>query len=137
MTSYKGVVVLANGVFDIFHIGHLRYLQECRAMGDVLVVSVTSNPHVNKGQNRPMFDAFERSEIIRALAIVDDVIIVDDLLDAMKIAKPHVVVKGKEYVGKIKAKHRYYMEQNNIRIEFTDTMLASSTAIISHGFRGG
>jgi len=136
-TAYKGTVVLANGVFDIFHIGHLHYLQECRAMGDTLVVSVTLNEYVRKGDARPFFDAHERGEIVRALAIVDEVILVRGLLEAMQQVGPDIVVKGKDYKGKIKASHMAYCKDNDIEVRYTDTMLASSTELIKRGFRGG
>lgn len=106
-------------------------------MGDVLIVSVTTNPHVKKGKGRPMFDAMDRADIVRALAIVDEVILSNDLMDAMQKTHPHVVVKGREYVGRMRAVDLKYMEQNGIELAFTDTMLASSTEIISRGFRGG
>lgn len=127
-------VILANGVFDVFHIGHLRYLEAARALDSgPLIVSVTRDSHVNKGPDRPMFDQFVRCAILRALAIVDEVILCDDLRDAMVRTKPTIVVKGSEYKGKMLRTDLAYMRSHGIRLEFTDTMFASSTKIIADG----
>lgn len=133
--SGKPTVVLANGVFDVFHIGHLRYLQAGRALGDVLVVSVTRDRNVGKGDGRPVFNEDERSAIIRALAIVDEVILSDDLLDAMIVIKPNIVVKGWEYRDSMRKCDLDWMNRHGVEMCFTKTMLASSTEIIERGFK--
>ena len=129
--------VLANGCFDIFHYGHLLYLQAASEMGDWLVVSVTRNEHVKKGPTRPMYDQEHRAAIIRALRFVDEVIFSDDALDALEIVKPDIFVKGADYRGKIELKHSLYCEKHGIKIAFTDTPIFSATKIINDRIRYG
>ncbi|MEK7369859.1 MAG: adenylyltransferase/cytidyltransferase family protein, partial [candidate division NC10 bacterium] len=73
-------IVLANGCFDLLHVGHVRYLQAARALGDVLVVALNSDASVRrlKGQGRPVMGEAERAEILAALAPVDAVVIFDE-----------------------------------------------------------
>ena len=84
-----GAVVFTNGVFDLLHPGHVRYLQHARALGDVLVVGVNSDRSVraNKGDGRPITPEHERVEVLLALACVDAAVIFDE-------DTPHVLVKG-------------------------------------------
>lgn len=93
--------VLCHGCFDLIHLGHIRHLQEAKAQGDKLVVSVTSDAHVRKGAGRPWFTAEQRVEALRALAFVDDAFINDapDAVDAIARIKPSVYVKGMDYAG--------------------------------------
>ena len=133
MASHK--IVLADGVFDIFHVGHLRYLQAASQMGDRLVVSVTRNAHVNKGPGRPLFDEWERAAIIRALRCVRQVILVNDSLEALEKVRPHIFVKGQDYRGKIKKIHSDYCKEHHIEIAFTDEVVYSATKIINDRFK--
>ena len=94
-------IVLANGCFDLLHVGHVRYLQAARALGDVLVVALNSDASVRrlKGQGRPVLGEAERAEILAALAPVDAVVIfdedtVDDLVGRLR---PDVQAKGTDY----------------------------------------
>ena len=91
-------IVFTNGVFDLLHPGHVRYLQAARAQGDVLVVGVNSDRSVraNKGLSRPVIPEQERAEVVSALACVDAVAILDDETPAAIIARlqPDVLVKG-------------------------------------------
>jgi rfaE bifunctional protein nucleotidyltransferase chain/domain len=94
-------IVLANGCFDLLHVGHVRYLRAARALGDVLFVGVNSDAAVRrlKGPGRPLVPAAERAEIVAALAAVDHVVIFDDdtadrLLERLR---PHVHAKGTDY----------------------------------------
>jgi rfaE bifunctional protein nucleotidyltransferase chain/domain len=95
-------IVHCHGCFDVLHIGHIRYLQAAREMGDILIVSVTSDKYVNKGPNRPIFTAEERSEALCALQCVDYVIINDapESIELIGLMKPHIYVKGSEYKNK-------------------------------------
>lgn len=128
-------IVLANGCFDVFHIGHLLYLQEAATLGDRLVVAVTRDAFVNKGPNRPMFDEVQRAAIIRALRCVDEVILSDDSLDALEAIKPAIFVKGKDYIGGIEKRHSDYCKAHGIEIRFTDQTVYSSTRIINDRLR--
>ena len=95
-------VVFTNGVFDILHPGHVRYLQEARALGDKLIVGVNSDRSVralNKAPGRPINSEEERAEVLRALACVDEVVIFDEDTPHEIIGKiqPDILVKGADW----------------------------------------
>lgn len=92
-------IVHCHGVFDLLHIGHIRYLQEAKQRGDVLVVSLTSDRFVNKGPGRPAFNEKLRSEALAALECVDYVTINDaaSAEPAIKSISPNLYVKGPDY----------------------------------------
>src|SRR5438132_817148 len=94
-------VVFTNGVFDLLHPGHLRYLQHARGLGDALVVGINSDRSVRaiKGQDRPITPEQERAEILAALACVDAIVIFDEETPYEVIAKlqPDVLVKGADW----------------------------------------
>jgi D-glycero-beta-D-manno-heptose 1-phosphate adenylyltransferase len=95
-------IVFTNGVFDLLHPGHVRYLQAARAEGDALIVGVNSDRSVrtNKGPTRPITPEAERAEILAALACVDAVAIFDDLTpaDIIRRIQPDVLVKGADAI---------------------------------------
>ena len=94
-------VVTTNGCFDILHVGHVRYLQEARALGDMLVVGVNSDSTVRKlkGPERPVVPEHERVEILAALECVDYVTVFpeDTPVELILAIKPNVHVKGGDY----------------------------------------
>lgn len=94
-------VVLANGCFDLLHVGHLRYLRAARALGDVLFVAINSDASVArlKGAGRPLLPAAERAELLGSLRAVDHVVIFDDdTADGLVAAlRPAVHAKGTDY----------------------------------------
>ena len=94
-------VVFTNGVFDLLHVGHLRYLQQARAFGDALIVGLNSDRSVraNKGPSRPVTPEAERAEILEALACVDAVVVFDQETPHELIAalQPDVLVKGADW----------------------------------------
>lgn len=94
-------IVFTNGVFDLLHPGHVRYLQAARAHGDVLVVAVNSDRSVraNKGPSRPITPARERAELLAALSCVDAVVEFDEDTPAEIIRRlqPDVLVKGADW----------------------------------------
>jgi len=94
-------IVFTNGVFDLLHPGHVRYLQAARAHGDLLIVGLNSDASVrrNKGPERPINQETERAEIVAALACVDAVSIFDDdtPADIIKRVQPDVLVKGSDW----------------------------------------
>lgn len=94
-------LVFTNGVFDLIHIGHLRYLDHARSLGDVLVVAINSDRSVGelKGQNRPITNEDERAEVLCAFRQVDYVTIFDDISPRKLIASllPDILVKGGDY----------------------------------------
>ena len=95
------VVVMANGCFDILHVGHVRYLEAAREHGDVLVVAINSDESVRrlKGPGRPVVPQEERLELVAALEAVDYVFLFQDTtLDRILLRlKPHVQAKGTDY----------------------------------------
>jgi D-beta-D-heptose 7-phosphate kinase/D-beta-D-heptose 1-phosphate adenosyltransferase len=94
-------LVFTNGVFDILHVGHVRYLAQARALGDALVVAVNSDRSVRelKGADRPLNGEHERAEVLASLRAVDYVTIFDDVSPRSLIAqlRPDVLVKGGDY----------------------------------------
>ena len=94
-------LVFTNGVFDILHVGHVRYLEQARTLGDVLLVAINSDAAVRelKGEGRPLMNQDERAEILAALRTVDYVTIFDDISPRALIARllPDVLVKGGDY----------------------------------------
>lgn len=97
-----GRVVFTNGVFDLLHPGHVRYLAEARSLGDVLIVGVNSDRSVKaiKGPDRPVTPEAERVELLLALVFVDGVAIFDDETPQALIARiqPDVLVKGADWL---------------------------------------
>jgi D-beta-D-heptose 7-phosphate kinase/D-beta-D-heptose 1-phosphate adenosyltransferase len=94
-------IVFTNGVFDLLHPGHLRYLQQARELGDLLVVAVNSDRSVraNKGESRPITPELERIEILEALTCVDAVVVFDEDTPHAVISalQPDVLVKGADW----------------------------------------
>jgi rfaE bifunctional protein nucleotidyltransferase chain/domain len=94
-------VVLANGCFDLLHVGHVRYLEAARALGDLLIVAVNGDASVArlKGPGRPVIPARERAELLLALRAVDAVVLFDDDTAAGLVARlrPDVHAKGTDY----------------------------------------
>jgi D-glycero-beta-D-manno-heptose 1-phosphate adenylyltransferase len=94
-------LVFTNGVFDLLHLGHVRYLQDARALGDLLVVGLNSDASVRrlKGPSRPLVPQAERAELLAALACVDHLVIYDtDTAEHLVSAlQPEVYVKGGDY----------------------------------------
>ncbi len=94
-------IVLANGCFDLLHVGHVRYLRAARMLGDVLFVGINSDAAVArlKGRGRPLMPAAERAEILLALREVDHVVVFEeDTADQLVASlRPHVHAKGTDY----------------------------------------
>lgn len=94
-------VALANGVFDLLHVGHVRYLEGASALADVLVVAVNSDAstRANKGEGRPVIPERERAELVAALGCVDHVVLFDDrtVIPVIRALRPDLQVKGTDY----------------------------------------
>jgi rfaE bifunctional protein nucleotidyltransferase chain/domain len=94
-------VVLANGCFDIIHVGHVRYLEEAARHGEILIVAVNDDGATRrlKGPGRPVMPAIERAEIVAALRCVDHVILFDDdtVEKVLRALRPDVHAKGTDY----------------------------------------
>lgn len=95
------LVVFTNGVFDLLHPGHVRYLQDARAFGDLLIVGLNADESVrrNKGPERPINSQDERAEVLAALACVDAVVVFGDdtPADIIRLIQPDVLVKGADW----------------------------------------
>jgi D-beta-D-heptose 7-phosphate kinase/D-beta-D-heptose 1-phosphate adenosyltransferase len=96
-----GRVVFTNGVFDLLHPGHIRYLQDARRLGDALIVAVNSDRSVRalKGHGRPIVPEAERAEVVAALESVDAVVVFDEVTPLRIVSRlqPDVLVKGADW----------------------------------------
>jgi rfaE bifunctional protein nucleotidyltransferase chain/domain len=94
-------IVLANGCFDLLHVGHVRYLESARGLGDVLFVGINADAAVArlKGPGRPLMPAGERAEMLGALRAVDHVVVFEEDTADRLVARlrPHVHAKGTDY----------------------------------------
>ena len=94
-------VVFTNGVFDLLHPGHVRYLQAARAEGDTMIIAINSDRSVSaiKGPTRPITPQNERAEVLGALACVDAVVVFDEdtPFDIISAVQPDVLVKGADW----------------------------------------
>ena len=92
-------IVQCHGTFDLIHPGHIIHLEEAKALGDVLVVTVTDEKHVNKGPGRPCFNDALRARTLAALECVDHVVLVPftAAVEAIRLVRPDVYCKGREY----------------------------------------
>ncbi len=130
-------VVMANGCFDLLHIGHVLYLEQAKSLGDRLVVTVTRDAFVNKGPGRPINPEAHRLAVVKAIRWVDDAILVDGPIDGFNRIAPDIFVKGKDYIGKIQQQHLDECARRGIQIAFTDTHIFSATKIINDRIRTG
>jgi rfaE bifunctional protein nucleotidyltransferase chain/domain len=99
--SRGACVVFTNRVFDLLHPGHVRYLQEARALGDLLIVGINADASVkrNKGPDRPITPEHERAEVLGALECVDGVVVFpeDTPADIIRAIQPDILVKGADW----------------------------------------
>lgn len=132
-------VVHCHGVFDLLHIGHIRYLEEARALGDILVVTLTQDAHVNKGPHRPAFTEALRAEAVAALGCVDFVAVNrwPTAVETIGLLRPDVYAKGGEYreaandpTGKIVDEVRA-VEAAGGHVHFTNGIVFSSSSLIN------
>ena len=112
-------VVTTNGCFDLMHVGHLRYLQAAKNLGDLLVVGVNSDSSVRelKGERRPLIPADERAEMLAGLDCVDYVVIFPELdpISLLSELKPDIHVKGGDYTIE-QVIERQVVEENGGRV---------------------
>jgi rfaE bifunctional protein kinase chain/domain/rfaE bifunctional protein nucleotidyltransferase chain/domain len=132
-------VIHCHGVFDLLHIGHIRYFEEAKAMGDVLVVTLTPDVYVDKGPYRPAFPEELRAEAVASLKTVDYVAINKwpTAEETLRLLRPDVYVKGSEFskittdkTGKIQ-REKEVVDEIGAHIAFTDDIVFSSTNLIN------
>ncbi|MBI3625840.1 MAG: adenylyltransferase/cytidyltransferase family protein [Candidatus Rokubacteria bacterium] len=115
LTAAGKRLVLANGCFDLLHVGHVRYLEGARRLGDALLVAVNSDASVRrlKGPGRPIMPEAERAEIVSALSAVDYVLVFDDdTADALiSRLRPAVHAKGTDYTEETVPERRSVLSQ--------------------------
>ena len=92
-------IVLCHGVFDVVHYGHIAHFQSSKKLGDILIVTTTTDKFINKGPNRPYFNQDIRKKFLAKLDFIDFVSEVNSFsaVDAIKLLKPDYYCKGKEY----------------------------------------
>jgi len=135
-------VVLCHGVFDLLHIGHIRYFNQAKKHGDILVVTVTPDRFVNKGPDRPAFPENLRAEAIAALDVVDYVAINEwpTAVETIRILKPDIYAKGSEYKdAKKDITGKIIDEENAVHavggvLVFTEDIVFSSSQLINKNF---
>ena len=100
----KKRIVFTNGIYDILHIGHIRYLQKARKQGDVLILGLNSDASTRKlkGDKRPIISAHQRAEVLSQLSYVDYIYIFSEIspLKVLEAIKPDIYVKGGDYKKK-------------------------------------
>ena len=135
-------IALCHGVFDLFHVGHLRHLKSASEFGDILVVSITGDKFVNKGPDRPAFPSELRAELLAALELVDYVVVVEDpsATPSIRAARPNAFIKGGEYFdpkqdisGKIVIE-RELVESLGGELVFTQDITFSSSNLLNKFF---
>ncbi len=133
------IVVHCHGVFDLLHIGHIRYLKQAKSKGDLLVVTVTPDRFVDKGPHRPAFPEPLRLEAIASVYCVDYVALNEwpTAEETLRIVKPDIYVKGSEFkgiksdpTGKIALEEKV-VHEIGARLEFAEDIVFSSTHLIN------
>ncbi len=132
-------IILCHGVFDLLHVGHIKYFEEAKSFGDILVVTLTPDNFVNKGPRRPAFNEKLRLEAIAALEVVDYVALNEwpTAVETIKTIKPDIYVKGPDYkdskndiTGNIDLE-KDAIESVNGSIAFTSDITFSSSKLIN------
>jgi len=126
-------VVFTNGCFDILHEGHVRFLEEARSLGDVLVVAVNSDASVRslKGEGRPVHTQQSRVRVLASLESVDAVVVMDDLrnMEMMRVVRPLIWVKGGDYtVDTLDAEERAVASEVGAQIKILPLTHGHSTS---------
>lgn len=126
-------LVFTNGCFDLLHVGHVRYLQAARALGDALLVAINGDESVRalKGKGRPLNRADDRAELIAALECVDHVVIFPEVRAAqlLEIVRPAIYVKGGDYTAdSLHAEERAMLERIGTEIRILPFEAGHSTS---------
>ena len=138
----KKKIGLVHGVFDVIHIGHIKYFEEAKRMVDHLIVSVTTDKYVNKGPGKPIFEIEKRVNLLKSIKFIDDVIISNyqTAKENIKLIKPDFYIKGKDYRNfNNDLSENIFIEKKEVekfggKIIFTNSELHSSSSIINKNF---
>ena len=133
---------LTHGVFDILHVGHIEYFKAAKKICDKLIVSITTDKFVNKGDNRPAFSIKDRVKMLKSIKYVDDVVISNhsSAVNVIKKIKPDFYIKGKDYKDLVKNPTKNLnLEISAIKsvkgkFVLTDTALKSSSKILNENY---
>lgn len=132
-------IVLANGCFDLLHVGHIRYLEAARRLGTVLVVGINSDEQVKKlkGANRPLMPEDERAEIVAALRFVDLVTVFNEptVAELIRAIRPDVHAKGTDYTEETVPEREIVREHGGRTMIVGDPKDHSTTALIEQASR--
>ncbi|HEY4717010.1 MAG TPA: adenylyltransferase/cytidyltransferase family protein [bacterium] len=131
-------IVLCHGCFDLMHPGHIKYFQAAKKMGDVLVVTVSPDIYVDKGDGRPVFNQTLRAESIAALECVDYVAINrwPTAVETLRLLRPNIYVKGQEFENKEDKTGKLQQEQEVLveigaEMRYTREIVFSSTKLLN------
>lgn len=135
----KKKIVLCHGVFDLVHLGHIKYFKSSKLYGDYLIVSVTADRFVNKGPGRPIFNQNQRLEFLSELKVIDSVFLSDDesAVKIIKLVRPSFYVKGPDYKNnKLDKTKKIFLEKKAVesfggKIIYTSDVVFSSSKIIN------
>ncbi|MCP4912723.1 MAG: adenylyltransferase/cytidyltransferase family protein [Oligoflexia bacterium] len=131
-------VGLAHGCFDFIHLGHIRHFKSAKSLCDFLIVSLTADEFISKGENRPFYKQDERVEFLENLEMIDVITINPDKtsIELLKMLKPNIYIKGQDYkdfskdpTGMIELEAQAIKSVGGT-IEFTDDEKMSSTKIL-------
>ena len=125
-------LVFTNGCFDLLHVGHVRYLQQARVLGDALVVAVNGDDSVRalKGPTRPINSELDRAEVLTALECVDFVVLfhTERVTELVREIRPHIYAKGGDYtVATLDPGERTALEEAGTQIEILSLVPGKST----------
>jgi rfaE bifunctional protein kinase chain/domain/rfaE bifunctional protein nucleotidyltransferase chain/domain len=132
-------IVLCHGVFDLVHIGHIEHFKKAKSLGDILVVTVTTDKYINKGPGRPYFNTQLRKEFLQSISCIDFVAEIDSpsVIEGIRIIKPDIYCKGNDYkdhskdiTNKIK-KEIAEIRKYNGKIFYTDEITFSSSKLLN------
>ena len=140
--SKNKTIVLCHGVFDFFHLGHLNYFNSAKKLGDILIVSITTDKFVNKGVNRPYYKEQDRLNVISSLEVVDYVILSNSHNGESVIEKikPNFYVKGPDYKDNTQDLTKNIYKENALvkkyggKVVYTNDATLSSSSLINNYF---
>ncbi len=136
----KKKIILVSGVFDLLHLGHIKYFSAAKKLGDILIVSLTTDEYVRKGFNRPVFNQYQRAEVLSSIKNIDFVVFSKNFncLKIIKSVKPNIYFKGPDYKDTKNDLSKNILKEINLvkkfggKTEFANEETFSSTNLISN-----